>query len=44
MAANRKKLKKRALDGNASNDQALEMGALVEPLASAATALISDSH
>ncbi|EAW30865.1 hypothetical protein GP2143_03039 [marine gamma proteobacterium HTCC2143] len=37
-------VKKRALDGNASNDQALEMGALVEPLASAATALISDSH
>lgn len=37
-------VKKRALDGNASNDQALEMGALVEPLASAATALISDGH
>ncbi len=37
-------VKKRAIDGNASSDQALEMGALVEPLAMAATTLISDSE
>ena len=37
-------VKKRALDGNASSDQALEMGALVEPLATAAIDLIADSQ